>query len=32
MTALDVLPSDVEALSRKLPFCDVELSVLGVPV
>ena len=32
MTVLDVLPSDVEVLSRKMPLCDVELDVLDVPV
>ena len=32
MTALDVLPSDVEVLSQRLSLCDVELDVLDVPV
>ena len=34
MTVLDVLPSDVEVLSRKLSLCDVdvELDVLDVHV
>ena len=32
MTVLDVLPSDVEVLSRKLSLCDVELDVLDVRV
>ena len=32
MRVLDVSPSDVEVLSRKLPLCHVELDVLDVRV
>ena len=32
VTVLDVLPSDVKLVYRKLPLCDVELDVLDVRV